>query len=245
MIRWNDAALDIKWPDFGMEPTLSDKVRGCPALCEFRFSVYLRRLTAPMDTILVTGGAGFIGSAVVRQLVRDGKRVINLDKLTYAGNPEGLGIAPAANHRLVEGDILDNQMVLALLREERVEGIMHLAAEKAMSTARLTAKRLCRDQCGGHAFRLLDAALEYWRGLQGAQKRAFRFHHISTDEVFGDLPFNGSMFTEDTPYAPSSPYSLPRLQATISCALGTRPMACRWCCRTARTITGLTTSPRN
>ncbi|WP_341860063.1 dTDP-glucose 4,6-dehydratase [Qipengyuania sp. GPGPB31] len=160
-----------------------------------------------MDTILVTGGAGFIGSAVVRQLVRDGKRVVNLDKLTYAGNPESLKtIAKATNHRLVEGDVLDGEMVLALLREERVEGIMHLAAESHVDRSIDGPGAFVETNVVG-TFRLLDAALEYWRGLEGEQKQAFRFHHISTDEVFGDLPFDGSMFTEETPYAPSSPYS--------------------------------------
>ena len=160
-----------------------------------------------MDTILVTGGAGFIGSAVVRQLVRDGKRVVNLDKLTYAGNPESLKtIANATNHRLVEGDILDGELVLALLREERVDGIMHLAAESHVDRSIDGPGAFVETNVVG-TFRLLDAALEYWRGLEGGRKADFRFHHISTDEVFGDLDFDDSLFTEQTPYAPSSPYS--------------------------------------
>ena len=160
-----------------------------------------------MDTILVTGGAGFIGSAVVRQLVRDGKRVVNLDKPTYAGNPESLKtIANATNHRLVEGDILDGELVLALLREERVDGIMHLAAESHVDRSIDGPGAFVETNVVG-TFRLLDAALEYWRGLEGGRKADFRFHHISTDEVFGDLDFDDSLFTEQTPYAPSSPYS--------------------------------------
>ena len=160
-----------------------------------------------METILVTGGAGFIGSAVVRMLVRDGKRVINLDKLTYAGNPESLKvIANATNHRLVEGDILDSGLVLSLLREEQVDGIMHLAAESHVDRSIDGPGAFVETNVVG-TFRLLDAALEYWRGLEGAKREAFRFHHISTDEVFGDLDFDDSLFSEETPYAPSSPYS--------------------------------------
>lgn len=160
-----------------------------------------------MDTILVTGGAGFIGSAVVRQLARDGKRVINLDKLTYAGNPESLKVIEnATNHRLVEGDILDNAMVLNLLREEQVDGIMHLAAESHVDRSIDGPGAFVETNVVG-TFRLLDAALEYWRGLEGEKKARFRFHHISTDEVFGDLDFDDTLFTEETPYAPSSPYS--------------------------------------
>ena len=160
-----------------------------------------------METILVTGGAGFIGSAVVRLLVREGKRVINLDKLTYAGNPESLRtISNAPNHRLVEGDILDGEMVLGLLREEQVDAIMHLAAESHVDRSIDGPGAFVETNVVG-TFRLLDAALEYWRGLEGTKKADFRFHHISTDEVFGDLDFDDSLFSEETPYAPSSPYS--------------------------------------
>ena len=160
-----------------------------------------------MQTILVTGGAGFIGSAVVRRLVRQGRTVINLDKLTYAGNPASLKlIENAPNHVLVEGDIADSELVLRLLREHAVEGIMHLAAESHVDRSIDGPGAFVETNVVG-TFRLLSAALEYWRGLDGAAKDAFRFHHISTDEVFGDLPFDDSQFSEATPYAPSSPYS--------------------------------------
>ncbi|WP_126176005.1 dTDP-glucose 4,6-dehydratase [Tsuneonella rigui] len=160
-----------------------------------------------MQTILVTGGAGFIGSAVVRRLVRQGRTVINLDKLTYAGNPASLKlIENAPNHVLVEGDIADSELVLRLLREHAVDGIMHLAAESHVDRSIDGPGAFVETNVVG-TFRLLSAALEYWRGLDGAAKEAFRFHHISTDEVFGDLPFDDSQFTEATPYAPSSPYS--------------------------------------
>ena len=160
-----------------------------------------------MQTVLVTGGAGFIGSAVARHLVRKGVRVINLDKLTYAGNPASLkAIENAPNHRFVQGDIGNTAAVLALLREERVDGIMHLAAESHVDRSIDGPGEFIETNVVG-TFRLLQAALEYWRGLEGAQREAFRFHHISTDEVFGDLPFDSGIFTEQTPYAPSSPYS--------------------------------------
>lgn len=160
-----------------------------------------------MRTILVTGGAGFIGSAVVRRLVRDGVRVINLDKLSYAGNPASLKpIENAPNHRLVEGDIGDADLVARLLREEQVEGIMHLAAESHVDRS-IDGPGIFVETNVVGTFRLLQAALGYWRELDGERKAAFRFHHVSTDEVFGDLPFDSGVFTEETPYAPSSPYS--------------------------------------
>jgi dTDP-glucose 4,6-dehydratase len=160
-----------------------------------------------MHTILVTGGAGFIGSAVVRRLVRGGYRVVNLDKLTYAGNPASLRtIENASNHRLVQGDIADVELVLSLLREERVEGIMHLAAESHVDRSIDGPAAFVETNVVG-TFRLLSAALEYWRELEGERCDGFRFHHVSTDEVFGDLPFDAGVFTEETPYAPSSPYS--------------------------------------
>lgn len=160
-----------------------------------------------MQTVLVTGGAGFIGSAVVRHLVSKDVRVINLDKLTYAGNPESLkSIENAPNYRFVQADIADVPLILALLREEQVDGIMHLAAESHVDRSIDGPGAFVETNVVG-TFRLLSAALDYWRGLEGEKRAAFRFHHISTDEVFGDLPFDSGIFTEETPYAPSSPYS--------------------------------------
>ncbi|MBC9032817.1 dTDP-glucose 4,6-dehydratase [Sphingomonas sp. JC676] len=159
------------------------------------------------QTFLVTGGAGFIGSAVVRHLVRSGARVINLDKLTYAGNPASLtSIENAPNYRFVQGDIADTALVLPLLRDEQVDVVMHLAAESHVDRSIDGPGEFIETNVVG-TFKLLQAALEHWRALEGEKRDTFRFHHISTDEVFGDLPFDSGIFTEETPYNPSSPYS--------------------------------------
>lgn len=159
-------------------------------------------------TIIVTGGAGFIGSAVCRHLIgRGDTRVVNLDKLTYAGNLASLAdVAENASYRFVEGDIGDVSLVSALLGEERPTAIMHLAAESHVDRSIDGPGEFIETNIVG-TFRLLQAALGYWRTLEGAARADFRFHHISTDEVFGDLPFDEGIFTEASPYDPSSPYS--------------------------------------
>jgi dTDP-glucose 4,6-dehydratase len=157
--------------------------------------------------ILVTGGAGFIGSAVCRHLVAGGTRVVNLDKLTYAGNLASLAeLEGRPDYRFVQGDIADAEAVGALLREERVGAIMHLAAESHVDRSIDGPADFIETNIVG-TFRLLEAALAYWKTLAGEEAEAFRFHHVSTDEVFGDLPFDEGVFREDTPYDPSSPYS--------------------------------------
>jgi dTDP-glucose 4,6-dehydratase len=157
--------------------------------------------------VLVTGGAGFIGSAVVRRLVAAGHHVVNLDALTYAGNLNSLRAVDAApNYRFVRGDIADTELVGALLRDHAIDAIMHLAAESHVDRSIDGPGAFVETNVVG-TFRLLSAALDHWRSLGGAARDAFRFHHISTDEVFGDLPFDSGVFTEETPYAPSSPYS--------------------------------------
>ena len=160
------------------------------------------------ETILVTGGAGFIGSAVCRHLVRTGRyRVINLDKLTYAGNPDSLReISNSPDHVFRQGDICDAGTIASILRQERVQKIMHLAAESHVDRS-IDGPAVFLETNVVGTFRLLDAALAYWREADDGVRDKFRFHHISTDEVFGDLPFDSGIFTEETPYAPSSPYS--------------------------------------
>jgi dTDP-glucose 4,6-dehydratase len=158
--------------------------------------------------VLVTGGAGFIGSALCRHLVGCGSyRVVNLDKLTYAGNLASLAeIAEDPDYRFVEGDIADGPLVSRLLADERIEAIIHLAAESHVDRSIDGPSDFIDTNIVG-TFRLVEAALRHWQGLEGEAKAAFRFHHVSTDEVFGDLPFESGIFTEETPYRPSSPYS--------------------------------------
>lgn len=160
-----------------------------------------------MRSILVTGGAGFIGSAVCRSLVRGGHRVINVDKLTYSGTLESLrDVDGEPGYRFHQADVCDGVRLLDIMRSEEIDGIMHLAAESHVDRS-IDGPAVFLDTNVVGTFRLLDAALTYWRGLTGAKARSFRFHHVSTDEVFGDLPFDDAVFTEETAYAPSSPYS--------------------------------------
>ena len=157
--------------------------------------------------ILVTGGAGFIGSALVRHLVRDTPHeVLNLDKLTYAGNLASLEpIANSPRYRFVQADICDAAAVSTAIAGFRPDVITHLAAESHVDRSIDGPADFIQTNVVG-TFTMLSAALDYWRGLDEEAKAGFRFHHISTDEVFGSLGDEG-YFTEATPYDPHSPYS--------------------------------------
>ncbi|MEO9130529.1 MAG: dTDP-glucose 4,6-dehydratase [Sphingomonas sp.] len=169
---------------------------------------------SPDRIVMVTGGAGFIGSALCRHLIRGGRtRVINLDKLTYAGSLAGLAeIERSPLYRFVQGDIADTALVAALLQEERVDAIMHLAAESHVDRSIARPDVFIETNITG-TFRLIEAALAYWRSLEEEARASFRFHHVSTDEVFGDLPFDDSSFSELSPYRPSSPYAASKAAA--------------------------------
>lgn len=158
--------------------------------------------------ILVTGGAGFIGSAVCRHLVGVSENtVINLDKLTYAGNLDTLrSIENRPNYKHLKGDICNEAQVLQIMRDERINAVLHLAAETHVDRSIDAPGQFVQTNIVG-TYHMLSAALAHWRHLGPDEARGFRFHHISTDEVFGDLPYDTSLFTEETAYAPSSPYS--------------------------------------
>ena len=163
--------------------------------------------------ILVTGGAGFIGSAVVRLLVSEGHEVANIDKLTYSGNLASLrDVESAPNYRFYHADICDQPTMSRILDEEQPDGIMHLAAESHVDRSIDGPAEFVETNIIG-TFHLLNAALGYWRGLGDDARRSFRFHQISTDEVYGQLDLDGGIFTEETPYAPSSPYSASKAAA--------------------------------
>jgi dTDP-glucose 4,6-dehydratase len=157
--------------------------------------------------VFVTGGAGFIGSALVRHLIRNSPHeVLNLDKLTYAGVLESLDeVAGDPRYRFVQGDICDRALVRRLLGEFQPDVIAHLAAESHVDRSIDGPADFIETNIVG-TFSMLEQALDYWRGLDAEQQARFRFHHISTDEVFGSLGEDG-YFTEDTPYDPRSPYS--------------------------------------
>ncbi|SJZ33242.1 dTDP-glucose 4,6-dehydratase [Enhydrobacter aerosaccus] len=157
--------------------------------------------------LLVTGGAGFIGSAVVRHVIRDTDwSVANVDKLTYAGNLESLAGAGASNrHRHYRTDILDRSAIAEIFRVERPDAVLHLAAESHVDRSIDGPSAFIETNVQG-TYVMLDVALDYWRNLDADARARFRFQHISTDEVFGSLGPTGN-FTETTPYRPSSPYS--------------------------------------
>lgn len=158
--------------------------------------------------ILVTGGAGFIGSALIRHLIQDTEHsVLNLDKLTYAGNLESLAeVDTSDRYRFLQADIADRERVSEALLEFQPDAIMHLAAESHVDRSIDGPAEFIQTNIVG-TYQLLEAARAYWQTLPVERREAFRFHHISTDEVYGDLHGVDDLFTETTPYAPSSPYS--------------------------------------
>ena len=157
--------------------------------------------------VLVTGGAGFIGSALVRHLVLDkGYDVLNVDALTYAGNLASLKLVEdKPNYRFIQANICDRAAMEQAVSKFRPDRIMHLAAESHVDRSITGAADFIQTNVIG-TFTLLEAARDHWSNLDGPAKDAFRFLHVSTDEVFGSLSEDG-LFTENTPYDPSSPYS--------------------------------------
>jgi len=159
-------------------------------------------------TFLITGGAGFIGSAVVRELIQNSThRVVNVDKLTYAGNLESLvNVETSERYAFVQADICDAPAMQQLFEQHQPDVVMHLAAESHVDRSIDGPAEFIQTNVVGTTV-LLEAARSYWNSLEGERRDAFRFHHISTDEVYGDLEGTDDLFTEETSYAPSSPYS--------------------------------------
>lgn len=158
--------------------------------------------------ILVTGGAGFIGSAVVRHIINSTTdTVVNVDKLTYAGNLASISsIADSDRYTFEQVDICNAVAIQALFKEHQPDMVMHLAAESHVDRSIDGPAAFIETNIVG-TYSLLEAARNYWKDLPEERKAGFRFHHISTDEVYGDLHGTDDLFTETTPYAPSSPYS--------------------------------------
>jgi dTDP-glucose 4,6-dehydratase len=167
-----------------------------------------KNASSSAGSILVTGGAGFIGSNFVLDwLATGGAPVVNLDKLTYAGNPENLSsVAADPAYTFVHGDICDAELVTALLSEHRPQAVIHFAAESHVDRSIVGPEAFLRTNIDG-TFTLLRAARGYYDSLVGKERERFRFLHVSTDEVYGTLTPEAPAFHEETPYAPNSPYA--------------------------------------
>ena len=164
-----------------------------------------------MKTLLVTGGAGFIGSNFVHLAVKSGHKIVNLDALSYAGNPDNLtGLKGSPHHEFVHGSINDRELVLKLLERHKPAAIVTFAAETHVDRSIDDPSAFIRTNIVG-TYELLEAALVYWRSLDDASKAAFRLLHVSTDEVYGSIA--EGCFTEDSPYAPNSPYAASKAAA--------------------------------
>lgn len=158
--------------------------------------------------ILITGGAGFIGSALVRHLIAQGDdEIVNVDKLTYAGSKESLAaVMGNPRHAFEQVDICDRPELDRVFARRQPDAVMHLAAESHVDRSIHGPDAFIHSNVVG-TYTLLEASRQYWEALPGARRDAFRFLHVSTDEVYGDLQDSGDLFTEATAYAPSSPYS--------------------------------------
>lgn len=162
-----------------------------------------------MQNVLITGGAGFIGSNFVHYLLKaePGIRVINLDLLTYAGSQHNLtGLSDPARYTFVKGDICDRELVAGLLRQHSIDTLVHFAAESHVDRSILGPEQFVRTNVIG-TFTLLEVAKNYWAQAGGSFTPDVRFHHISTDEVYGTLEPGDPPFSESTPYQPNSPYA--------------------------------------
>jgi dTDP-glucose 4,6-dehydratase len=174
-----------------------------------------------MQPILVTGGAGFIGGEFVRQwIAEESSAVVNLDALTYAGNLDSLAtIAGDPRHVFVKGSIDDAALVRSLLEAHRPRAILNFAAESHVDRSIDGPGAFVETNVVG-TFRLLEEVRRYWSALPSPDRDAFRFLHVSTDEVYGSLGPTGR-FTETTPYAPNSPYSASKAASSWSCRIST------------------------
>jgi len=164
--------------------------------------------------ILVTGGAGFIGSAVIRHIIKHTRdSVVNVDKLTYAGNLESLvSVADSNRYCFEKADICNREVLESIFTEHRPDAVMHLAAESHVDRSIDGPAAFVETNIVG-TYTLLEVCRHYWKGLDTERHKSFRLHHVSTDEVYGDLEGPDGLFTEETPYAPSSPYSASKASA--------------------------------